>query len=83
MMSPGFPDSAGRFTPGGLQQYRSQQCARAAHPMTGHVAPHAALRLACRLLIAVAWLLRQPEDAVTVQELVDLYSSACRTPAGR
>ena len=29
-------------------------------------------------LNAVAWLLRQPEDAVTVQELVDLYAA----PAG-
>lgn len=29
-------------------------------------------------LNAVAWLLRQPEDAVTVQELVDLYRSARR-----
>jgi len=29
-----------------------------------------------RRLNAVAWLLRQPEDAVTVQELVDLYRSA-------
>ena len=29
-------------------------------------------------LNAVAWLLRQPEDAVTVQELVDLYRSAGR-----
>ncbi len=25
---------------------------------------------------AMAWLLRQPEDAITVQELVDLYRSA-------
>jgi hypothetical protein len=33
-------------------------------------------------LIAVVWLLRQPEDAITVQELVDLYCTACRTPAG-
>ncbi len=33
-------------------------------------------------MIAVAWLLRQPEDAITVQELVDLYRSARRTPAG-
>ena len=29
-------------------------------------------------LNAVAWLLRQPDDAVTVQELVDLYRSARR-----
>ena len=29
-------------------------------------------------LNAVAWLLRQPADAVTVQELVDLYRSARR-----
>jgi hypothetical protein len=29
-------------------------------------------------LNAVAWLLRQPEDAVTIQELVDLYRSARR-----
>ena len=34
-------------------------------------------------LIAVAWLLRQPEDAITVRELVDLYRTACRTLAGR
>lgn len=27
-------------------------------------------------LIAVVWLLRQPEDAITVQELADLYRSA-------
>jgi len=33
-------------------------------------------------LIAVAWLLRQPEDAITVRELVGLYRTACRTPAG-
>jgi hypothetical protein len=33
-------------------------------------------------LIAVVCLLRQPEDAITVQELVDLYCTACRTPAG-
>jgi hypothetical protein len=35
-----------------------------------------------RLLDVVAWLLRQPEDAITVQELVDLYRTARRTPAG-
>jgi hypothetical protein len=35
-----------------------------------------------RLLDAVARLLRQPEDAITVQELVDLYRTARRTPAG-
>lgn len=29
-------------------------------------------------LIAVAWLLRQPEDAVTVPELAGLYRSARR-----
>lgn len=29
-------------------------------------------------LIAVAWLLRQPEDAITVPELADLYRSARR-----
>jgi hypothetical protein len=33
-------------------------------------------------LIAVVWLLRQAEDAITVQEMVDLYCTACRTPAG-
>jgi hypothetical protein len=33
-------------------------------------------------LIAVAWLSRLPEDAITVQELVDLYCTACRTPVG-
>ena len=33
-------------------------------------------------LIAVAWLLRQPDDAITVQELADRYRSARRTPAG-
>ncbi len=33
-------------------------------------------------LQGVAWLLRQPEDAIIVQELVDLYCSARRTPAG-
>jgi hypothetical protein len=33
-------------------------------------------------LIAVAWLLRRPEDAIAVQELVDLYRIARRTPAG-
>ena len=35
-----------------------------------------------RCLIAVVWLLRQLEDAITVQELVDLYRSARRTPVG-
>jgi hypothetical protein len=34
-------------------------------------------------LIAVAWLLRQREDAITVQELAGLCRTACRTPAGR
>jgi hypothetical protein len=29
-------------------------------------------------LIAVAWLLRQPEDAITVPELADLYLSSAR-----
>jgi hypothetical protein len=29
-------------------------------------------------LIAVAWLLRQPEDAITVPELADLYRNARR-----
>jgi hypothetical protein len=29
-----------RFTAGGLDQYRSQQCARAYAPITGHVAGH-------------------------------------------
>ena len=29
-------------------------------------------------LIAVAWLLRQPEDAITVPELAGLYRSARR-----
>ena len=33
-------------------------------------------------LMAVAWLLRQPDDAITVQELADRYRSARRTPAG-
>jgi hypothetical protein len=33
-------------------------------------------------LIAVAWLLRQPEDAITFEELVDLYRAARRKPAG-
>jgi hypothetical protein len=33
-------------------------------------------------LIAVAWLLRQPEDAITVQGLAGLCRSARRTPAG-
>lgn len=33
-------------------------------------------------LIAVAWLLRRPEDAITVQELAGLYRTARRTPAG-
>jgi hypothetical protein len=37
-------------------------------------------RIGC--LIAVAWLLRQPEDAITVQELVDLYRTARPPPAG-
>ena len=32
----------------------------------------------CRLLDAVAWLLRQPEDAITVQELLDLCRTARR-----
>jgi hypothetical protein len=33
-------------------------------------------------LIAVVWLLRQREDAITVQELAGLYRTARRTPAG-
>jgi hypothetical protein len=51
-------------------------------PLAGRLVATWDSREQYRLLDAVAWLLRQPEDAITIQELAGPCRSASRAPAG-